>query len=201
MKEVGETSGAGKGMFRSAIYLLTLLLMVSVYSGCGKKEAEAERLPPVAIEKGDECHVCGMIITRFPGPKGEVYTRNASIPKKFCSTRDLFSYLLQPEVQAAVTQAYVHDMGATEWEHPSDSAFVDAREAWYAVGHPMKGAMGATLASFKEREAAQRFVDKHGGKLLGYEAITMEVLNSLDDGGMESHPMPMQGGDNMQHRS
>jgi copper chaperone NosL len=113
----------------------------------------------------------------------------------------MFSYLLQPEVQAARTQVYVHDMGATEWEHPSDSAFVNAKAAWYAVGHPMKGAMGATLASFKSREDAERFIVQHGGELLRYEAITLEVLNNLGGGGMDSHPMPMHGDDTMQHSS
>lgn len=185
-------------MFRSAMYLLVMLLLVSAYSGCGKQESEAKRLPPVAIEQGDECHVCGMIISRFPGPKGEVFVRNAQEPLKFCSTRDMFSYLLQPEIQAASTQAYVHDMAATEWEHPADSAFVDAKEAWYVVGHPMKGAMGATPASFKTKEGAEHFIEQHGGKLLRYEAITLEVLNNLGDGGMESHSMPMSGDDTMQ---
>lgn len=197
MLGIRKMQGCHLGSVKGLMVLLAVIGMV----GCGKQEAETERLPPVAIEKGDECHVCGMIISRFPGPKGEVYMRNARTPLKFCSTRDMFSYLLQPEVQAASTQVYVHDMGVTEWEHPADSAFVDAKEAWYAVGHPMKGAMGATLASFKSREDAERFIEQHGGELLRYEAITLEVLNNLGDGGMDSHPMPMQGDDTMQHSS
>lgn len=155
--------------------------MLLFIGGCGNSEKAPESRPPVAIGPGDECHVCGMLITRFPGPKGEVYVRGGSRPLKFCSTRDLFSYLLQPE-SVGVTQIYVHDMGATEWVHPDDNAFVDARAAWYVVNQPLQGAMGPTLASFKRREDARVFMDKHGGELLRFDDITLELLADLTSG-------------------
>jgi copper chaperone NosL len=173
---------------RSAMFMLSILLVSSVLTGCGKSEDDSKLLPPVSIEAGDECHVCGMIITNFPGPKGEAYERGSEVPLKFCSTRDLFSYLLQPENQARVTQVYVHDMGATDWEHPADNAFVDARSAWYVADQPLKGAMGPTLASFKTREDAQAFIEKHGGRLLRFKDITLEILATL--GGGKSKPLP-----------
>ncbi len=156
--------------------------MLFLVGGCGDSEIAPETLPPIAIEAGDECHVCGMIITRFPGPKGEAYGRGGSVPFKFCSTRDLFSFLLQPENQSRVTQVYVHDMGATDWEHPADSAFVDARAAWYVVDQPLTGAMGPTLASFSRKEAAQAFIQRHGGRLMRFDDITLEVVANLSGG-------------------
>ena len=176
-------------MLRTATLLLVLMLSVSMFVGCGKSDNSAKSLPPIAIEPGDECHVCGMIIANFPGPKGEAYTRNSKTPLKFCSTRDLFSFLLQPESKAMVTQIYVHDMGKTDWEHPADSAFVDARAAWYVADQPLRGAMGPTLASFKQRKDAEAFREQHGGRLLRFEDITLEILAKLGEGSAKSaHP-------------
>lgn len=169
-------------MQRTTNGLLLLLSIGFVLLGCGKSEEATETLQPIAIEQGDECHVCGMIITNYPGPKGEAYLRHVEVPLKFCSTRDLFSYLLQPENEPNVTAIYVHDMGTTEWEKPEDTALVDARTAWYVIEQPMTGAMGPTLASFKQQSAANAFIDKHGGKLLRFEDITLEVLAKLGRG-------------------
>jgi len=148
-------------------------------NGCEKSEQAAKPLPPVAINPGDECHVCGMTIDRFPGPKGEAYVRGASKPFKFCSTRDLFSWWLQPENKIAATSVYVHDMGKTSWKHPSDKDFVDARSAWYVIDQPLPGAMGPTLASFAHKADAEAFVHKHGGRLLRFQDITLELLADL----------------------
>lgn len=167
--------------------IVSLLLYAMLMAGCDRSEEVTKTLPPVAIEAGDECHVCGMIITNFPGPKGEAYLRGGRKPLKFCSTRDLFSYLLQPESQTMVTQIYVHDMAATDWEHPANTAFVDARSAWYVADQPLEGAMGPTLASFNRREDALDFIKKHGGRLLRYDDITLELLANL---GMQLQKSP-----------
>lgn len=164
------------------VMLLPLLL-----AGCSKQDESTKALPPLAIEQGDECHVCGMIINAFPGPKGEAYLRGGETPLKFCSTRDLFSFLLQPESKANVTQIYVHDMGATGWEHPADKAFVDARTAWYVADQPLAGAMGPTLASFRNREEAMAFIERHGGRLLRFDEIDLEILATLGGGTDRPH--------------
>lgn len=168
--------------------VLGLLIFSLFFAGCGEPEDAAKDFPPIAIEAGDECHVCGMSITNFPGPKGEAYLRGKKFPLKFCSTRDLFSYLLQPENQGNVSQIYVHDMGATDWTHPADSAFVDARTAWFVAEQPLKGAMGPTLASFKNREDAMAFVERHGGEVLRFNEITLEILANLTRGTAEKEP-------------
>ncbi len=163
--------------------ILAACLLTALLAGCGKSEQPGvSEAKPVPIEAGDECHVCGMLIDKFPGPKGEVYVRGSDKVLKYCSTRDLFSELLQPEMQAAVQEIYVHDMGATDWEHPSDAAFTDARSAWYVAGHDLRGAMGPTLASFAKRENAERFIAEHGGRLLRFDDITLEMLASLSAG-------------------
>lgn len=180
-------SGRWRGRtVRGSCFVLAVLLLQWMI-GCGKTEQSERSLPPLAIMQGDECHVCGMIITGFPGPKGEAYQRGDGTPLKFCSTRDLFSFLLQPENEVNVTQVYVHDMGITGWEHPADDAFIDAISAWYVADHPRVGAMGPTLASFAREEDARAFAERHGGRLLRFEDIDLEILATLRGGTDRSH--------------
>ncbi len=148
-------------------------------SGCNSDSQDTDSHPPVEITTGDECHLCGMYINRFPGPKGEAYVRGNPRALKFCSTRDLFAYVLQPDVQTILGQIYVHDMGKTDWQKPATQAeyFTDARTAWYVVDSAVKGAMGHTLASFAKKPDAEQFIRQHGGRLLRFEDITLEIIS------------------------
>lgn len=159
---------------------LPAVLMCALFlAGCSEDVAkDVEKPAPVHIESADECHVCGMVIPRFPGPKGEIITEKAQTVHKFCSTRDMFSWVLQPENVKRKHTLYVHDMSQTEWETPDDAALIDAREAFYVVGSERKGAMGQTLASFSGESAAHDFMMEHGGEVLQYDAITLEHLNT-----------------------
>ena len=159
------------------VFAVLLLL-----SGCDRGDKSAQSHDPVPISNGDECHVCGMTINNYPGPKGQAFIRNHSTPFKYCSTRDLFSHILQPEVRSRITQIYTHDMGSTEWDTPSNTAFTDARQAWFVINHPMKGAMGPTLASFAEKTAAENFVEQHGGKIVRFDDITLEMVAKINTG-------------------
>lgn len=166
-------------MKRRDLLILSLLLPLAA---CDRRTGgnAAAVLAPVPIQVGDECAVCGMLVQGQPGPKGEVFLRGAERPAKFCSTTDMFAYLLQPEHNSRVAQAYVHDMGATSWEAPSDDAFVTASDAWFVVGHSLSGGMGHTLASFREKAAAERFAADYGGRVLPFGDVTLTVLRTMN---------------------
>lgn len=161
--------------FRLSPWLAAVLGGV-LLSGCGgEPETQAQRMP-VALERGDECHLCGMLIGTFPGPKGELYTRDSDQVKKFCSTRDMFSFLLDPEYLHQVKEVYVHDMGKSPWDNPADDSFIDARSAWYVLGSTRDGAMGHTLASFGAEADARNFAKRFGGQLYRFEDIRLDML-------------------------
>jgi copper chaperone NosL len=165
----------------AAFGVLLLLVTALALSACGGDTATAEPNLPVEITREDDCHVCGMIVAEFPGPKGQAYERGDRRPLMFCSTLDMFAYLLQPEAAARVQEVYVHDMAVTEWEQPATEAFIDARSAWYVVGHSLRGAMGHTLASFETEEGALAFAAEYGGEALRFEDITLELIASLGE--------------------
>lgn len=157
--------------------LSVLLFSVSLLGACSdQSDKEAMVHKAVAIEQGEECHLCGMIIKNFPGPKGEQYSTASESINKFCSTRDLFSYVLQPENKRQVREIYVHDMSKTNWDKPSDEKFIDARTAWFVIDSSKKGAMGKTLGSFSLKEDAEVFIQEFGGKLYTFDEITIDIL-------------------------
>lgn len=152
------------------------LTLATLLIGCGEAPQEKMLKQAVAIESSDECHLCGMIISNFPGPKGESFQATNQDVVKFCSTRDLFSYLLQPENQRQIQEVFVHDMSKTPWQKPDDQYFIDAKKAWFVIGSSQKGAMGKTLASFGLQEDALAFSQKYGGELYQFDDITIDIL-------------------------
>ncbi|BBB25649.1 nitrous oxide reductase accessory protein NosL [Amphritea japonica] len=158
-----------------------LFLSFALLQGCGEEtEKTAMVRQAIAIESSDECHMCGMIITNFPGPKGQLYSRGISGNMRFCSTRDMFAFIVDPENQHNIQEAYVHDMAVTPWDHPDDETYIDAKKAFYVIGHGKKGAMGPTLASFSTQADADAFVSSEGGSVYRFEQITLELLVSMN---------------------
>nr|MBL0711469.1 nitrous oxide reductase accessory protein NosL [Colwellia sp.] len=109
--------------------IVTLFLVATSITSCSKQGEQEVIHQAVAMESGDECHLCGMLITRFDGPKGEVFRKETGEQVfKFCSTLDLFSSYLDPENKRNVAQMFVHDMSKMPWGSDSidDKYFIDA---------------------------------------------------------------------------
>jgi copper chaperone NosL len=156
--------------------LLTLVIGLGLLA-CNEPEIEQKNLGPVAFHDSDECHVCGMIITDFPGPKGQALSKSAT--KKFCSAAEMLGWWLQPENRIGDAKLYVHDMGRSEWLKPDDSHLIDATQAFYVLGlgeSGLQGAMGAVLASFADEQAARKLAAIHGARVLRFEEIDQAVL-------------------------
>jgi copper chaperone NosL len=163
---------------RDIFKIITIAFTLLLISACnGEDTAKKVNNTPVAIESGEECHLCGMVITGFPGPKGELFEGRESQVRKFCSTRDLMSWYLQPENKPNSKDVFVHDMSRSDWNSPNDEHMIKADNAWFVAGSSMKGAMGPTLASFAKKEQAEQFVTQHGGKIISFSEVTMDILN------------------------
>ncbi|MCG8908227.1 nitrous oxide reductase accessory protein NosL [Pseudomonas sp. DP-17] len=160
------------------LYLITLLIgLLGLIAGCDESHQGSANLAPVPFHSGEECHVCGMLIEGFPGPKGEAVAADGV--RKFCSTAELLGWWLQPENQQSGARLYVHNMAHSSWDHPDDRHLIDATTAYYVAGVPRPGAMGATLASFAERSDAERMANAEGGRVLRFSEIDQSVLQGI----------------------
>ncbi|WP_047230538.1 nitrous oxide reductase accessory protein NosL [Pseudomonas brassicacearum] len=157
-----------------AVRILVVITIGLGLLACNDRAEEKQTLAPTAFHKSDECHVCGMVIADFPGPKGEVVAKDTV--KKFCSTAEMLGWWLQPENHLTEAKLYVHDMGKSAWEKPDDNYLIDATKAYYVVGTRLKGSMGVVLASFSEEAAARKLASDQGGRVLRFEEINLTLL-------------------------
>jgi len=166
--------------YKSLALIVALYIVVTSLMSCSDNTEQRQVLhQAVAMESSDECHLCGMLITRFGGPKGEVFRKELGDQVfKFCSTRDMFSYYLDPENKRNVAQMLVHDMSKMPWGSDSidDKYFIDAKVAWYVAGSDKTGAMGQTLASFSQQNDAIAFAKEFGGQVLSFKGVNFETL-------------------------
>lgn len=174
----------------SSIGIISLAIATIVLVGCGEKTQQQVAAPPaVIIKNGEECDLCGMYINRFPGPKGQVFERGLASPKRFCSTRDMFAYVLQPEHQHRAEHIYVHDVASAPWDEQGNAQYTNAKNAYFVTGHKLQGAMGPALASFARQADAVAFAEKQGGKVLTFEQVDINVLNHMSHQAMHHHSM------------
>ena len=161
-------------------HTIAFAMVVASLVSCSEKTEQQQVIhQAVAMESSDECHLCGMLITRFDGPKAELFRQETGEQVfKFCSTRNMFSYYLDPENKRNITQILVHDMSKMPWGSDSidDKYFIDAKVAWYVVGSEKSGAMGKTLASFSIESDALAFAKEFGGQLLSFKEVTLNTL-------------------------
>lgn len=184
-----------KTRYNLNLRLVLVMLFGLLLAGCSDKEEARVSYDPVAFHADDECHVCGMIVADFPGPKGQAVERNGV--RKFCSTAEMLSWWLQPENNILQAKLYVHDMGRSQWDQPEDEHLIDATQAWFVTGTPLQGAMGASLASFADRQAAEALAAEHdGAQVVAFEQIDQAFLQqaaAAQQGGMghDMHQQPM----------
>lgn len=177
------------------LHWIVIVLASLWLSACSEEVKVEVNTDPVAFHSGDECHVCGMLITQWPGSKGQSINQQNGQTHKFCSTVDMFSWLLQPENKTLQAKIYVHDMAKTHWDHPQDEHLMDATKAWYVIGSDLQGAMGPSLASYSDKQAAQKLAQQRGGRVLSYAEINLDVLQEI---AKASHEMAAEHGDMMQ---
>lgn len=156
--------------------LVSIVLFALLLLGCNSDDATKQFVDPQSFESTQECHVCGMVIVRFPGPKAQAFETRGEQMRKFCSTMEMMIWYLQPENLANVSSVYVHDMTFSPWDKPKDKHLIDAKSAIYVLGSDMSASMGSSLASFSSESAAQSFIEQHGGEQFVFIALSLNLL-------------------------
>lgn len=146
-------------------------------AGCGQDSASsAQAQTPAEIQPQSSCSLDGMLLSDYPGPKGQIRFAQVDEVQWFCDTIELLSTLVAPEQVRAVLSAFVQDMAKADWEQPRGH-WIDARQAVYVLGSRRKGSMGPTAASFASEADAKAFVDQYGGQALRFAAIKPEMVD------------------------
>lgn len=144
--------------------------------GCGRKEAGDDAGKPREIAAQSSCSLDGMLLSDYPGPKGQVIYKGSSEVNWFCDSMELLSTLLKPEQVRPLLAAHVQDMAKADWDKPVGH-WVDARLAVYVLGSKRHGSMGPTAASFADEAGAKVFAQQWGGRVLRFAEITPEMAD------------------------
>lgn len=154
------------------------LLAAALVAGCDDAGPHAGVPPPPAELGGDAIgYYCNMIVVAHSGPKGHIFLTGREAPVWFTSVRDTVAFTRLPEEPKNIAAVYVNDMGRASWEKPEPDTWIEARDAWYVVGSARRGGMGAPEpVPFAEREAAERFADVEGGRVLPFDAIPDDAV-------------------------
>ena len=155
---------------------VTALATSSLLAGCGDKAAEQQSLAPVEIDRSTSCELDGMLLADYPGPKAQIHYAGQEKPSFFCDTIELFNTLLAGEQVRAVRAVYVQDMGKADWNEPKGH-WIDAKTAVYVLGSKRHGSMGPTIASFAQEADAAKFAGEHGGKVLRFADIKLDMVD------------------------
>lgn len=146
-------------------------------AGCGQDTAASgQATGPAEIQAQSSCSLDGMLLSDYPGPKGQIRFANVAEVQWFCDTTELLSTLLAPEQVRTVANAFVQDMAQADWVQPRGH-WIDARQALYVMGSRRKGSMGPTAISFATEADAQAFVQQHGGRALRLAEITPGMVD------------------------
>jgi len=148
-------------MIRPTLLALSLLAL----GACREDSASA---PPAPVTMTAEAvgHYCQMNLLEHPGPKAQVHLDGLPWPLFFSQVRDAVAYQRMPEQSHMISALYVSDMGAegAHWDDPGADNWIVAEGALYVIGAAVEGGMGAPeLVPFSTREAAEAFVQEHGG--------------------------------------
>jgi copper chaperone NosL len=154
-------------MHRHLRTLAAAAFVVLPLLGCKDERLAKAPPPPIEPSAASIAHFCNMAVLDHAGPKGQIFLDGRSEPVWFSSVRDAIAFTLLPEEPKTIAAIYVNDMAkATDWRHPEPGSWVEARAAWFVLGSDYSAAMSETEAvPFSDREAAERFVRQHGGRM------------------------------------
>ena len=161
-----------------------LLGLVLLAAGCKRGDTVAATPRPRETTDQSVSQFCGMSLTEMAGPKAQVFIRGLPDPYWFGSVRDMFAFLLLPEMPKTTTAIYVSDMAqARNWDQPEPGTWVDAHKAYYVIGSRRRSGMGADEAiPFGDAAAARRFADANGGRVVSFDEMPRDYVLTAESG-------------------
>ncbi len=160
--------------------LLLVLVLGAGLAGCG--EAEQPKPPPRSWDRDALGYYCNMVVVEHRGPKAQIFLSGREDPLWFTSVRDGIAFSRSKEEPGRILAFYVNDMGSTDWDQPSDKSWIDAETAWYVIGSSKRGGMGMPEAvPFKDRDKAEAFARKYGGRVVRFDEIPDDYIFSTSE--------------------
>jgi nitrous oxide reductase accessory protein NosL len=124
------------------------------------------------------CPVCGMLVSKYPNWVAVVTWKDGHI-NFFDGAKDMFKFLNDlPKFAPGHSKEDIAGIYVTDFYNLER---IDARKAVFVVGSDVLGPMGYELVPLANKADAEDFLKDHKGKkMLAYDAISPELIKSLD---------------------
>ncbi|PWF21613.1 copper resistance protein CopZ [Corticimicrobacter populi] len=157
-------------------------LALAWLAACSDDTGAGEQPPPHAITEEAVGYFCSMNLLEHSGPKGQVLVPGEDRPVWFSTVRQTVAYTMLPESPRVLSAVYVSDLSAVEdWRRVNPDAWVEARSAWFVVESEATGGMGGEdPMPFSDRSKAEQFAQRHGGRVLAFDALTEDYILYAD---------------------
>jgi copper chaperone NosL len=126
----------------------------------------------------DKCPVCGMFVYKYPDWVAQALFRDGA-RLYFDGAKDFFKFYFNPskylpgKVRKDMVAVWVTDYYSLEGS--------DGFRAYYVIGSDVLGPMGRELIPLAREAEAREFLKDHKGKkILRFQEVTPEILNTLD---------------------
>lgn len=174
---------------RRRVLLGTTTVAGFVLAGCLGSEETEESFEPLALDEGQRCFVCGMVIEEHFGPAGQLFyaddkPEDHDGPVWFDSLVELENYHREhAQLGWELRDAFVTDYSTTQYEiitqdderyissHVDEEYFADATNLSYVVDSSVNGAMGPDYIPFSVKDDAVEFVDEYGGVISAWDEL------------------------------
>lgn len=147
---------------RLASPALLAIIPLAVMS-CGRDPGVG---PPVLRAGRDECAACGMSIHDMRCAAALIVEDRG---RRDARLFDDIGCLLDAErargTEPRILERYVRDYAGDAWVRASDAVFLVTDEAG------LRTPMGSGIAAFADRDAAEGARARHGGQVVGYDAL------------------------------
>jgi len=163
---------------------LVAAVLAMLLAGCNQDIAGLPKPPPQEPTATSAAYFCSMGLLEHGGPKAQAFRVGKSEPLWFSSVRDAVAFSILPGEPKDVVAIYVNDMAkASNWNRPEAGAWVEAHDAWYAIGSDYNAGMGGREAvPFSDERAARSFTAAHGGTIVRFEEIPESYILESDEG-------------------
>ncbi len=175
---------------RRAVLTAGASAVLAGLAGCTSFGGGPSAPEPIALDAGQACDNCGMVIQKHPGPVGQVFfEENApeghENPAYFDALKQcMFPYRLERENRGwSVAAQYATDYSGVDYDvtgeggetyissHVAADAFAPAAELYYVVESEVRGAMGPDFVPFSAEDDATAFAGAYGGEVVEYGDI------------------------------
>ncbi|OIB58979.1 nitrous oxide reductase accessory protein NosL [Natrialba sp. SSL1] len=175
---------------RRHLLAMTGTVVATGLGGClDEDDTDVKPATPIALDDGETCDACGMVIADHYGPAGQLFyavdDADADGSAQFDSLTELLAYHDHHSDQGWELRAvFVTDYSSVEYQledrnetthissHVAEETFVDATGLYYVVGSDVMGAMGEEVFPFSDRDDATAFADKYNGEVQDWETLS-----------------------------